>query len=61
MVTYKIADPKLEELSAPQKHLLRMGTENVLKIQDKLREFAIELGIPESELPEPIIYTPEIY
>ena len=61
VVTYKIADPKLEELSAPQKHLLRMGTENVLKIQDKLREFAIELGIPESELPEPIIYTPEIY
>jgi hypothetical protein len=60
VVTYKIADPKLEELSPAQKHLLRMGTENVLKIQDKLRDLALELGISEDELPEPIIYSTDI-
>jgi hypothetical protein len=61
VITYKMVDPNLEELSPAQKHLLRMGTENVLKIQDKLREFALELDIPENELPEPFIYSPKNY
>ncbi len=51
VVSYALADPKLENLSEAQKHLLRMGPENVQKIQDKLREFASELGIPAARLP----------
>jgi len=45
VVTYTIVDSKLEELSTAQKHLLRMGPENVLRIQDKLKEIANALGI----------------
>jgi hypothetical protein len=59
VLTYKMVDPKLEKLSNAQKHLLRMGTQNVLLIQNKLREIASALGISEKELPEPNIYSPE--
>ena len=59
VITYKMVDPELEQLSQAQKHLLRMGTQNVLIIQDKLREIASLLGIPDRHLPEPIIYTPK--
>jgi hypothetical protein len=38
VVTYAYADPSLESLSAAQRQLLRMGPDNVRKIQDKLRE-----------------------
>jgi hypothetical protein len=38
VTTYAFADPNLEALSDVQKHLLRMGPENVKKIQAKLRE-----------------------
>jgi hypothetical protein len=38
VISYKIKDEALENLSIPQKHLLRMGPENVKKIQSKLRE-----------------------
>lgn len=34
---YHYADPQLEELSAAQKHLLRMGPDNVRRVQAKLR------------------------
>jgi hypothetical protein len=37
-VMYQFADPKLEELSAGQKLLLRMGPENAAIIKAKLRE-----------------------
>ena len=47
------ADPKLEELSAAQKHLLRMGPQNVQTIQAKLREIADYLAIPASRLARP--------
>ncbi|MBN1271176.1 MAG: DUF3014 domain-containing protein [Candidatus Aminicenantes bacterium] len=43
VLSYKIADQDLENLSEAQKHLLRMGPENVRKIQTKLREMAYEL------------------
>ena len=38
VISYGMVDPKLENLSEAQKHLLRMGHENVKKIQQKLRE-----------------------
>ena len=48
---YAFADPRLQELSAAQKQLLRMGPQNVLVVQAKLRDIAFHLGIPESRLP----------
>jgi hypothetical protein len=46
VTTYTFADPNLEALSDIQKHFLRMGPENVRKIQAKLREIkeALERG-----------------
>ena len=37
-VAYKYADPQLENLSAPQKQLLRTGPDNMRRIKAKLRE-----------------------
>ncbi|MFC2169253.1 DUF3014 domain-containing protein [Acidobacteriota bacterium] len=51
LITYKMVSPDLEKLSNAQKHLLRMGPENVLKIRAKLNEIAIALGIPKEQLP----------
>jgi hypothetical protein len=39
------ADPRLEELTAAQKQLLRMGPRNVRLIQAKLREIGSALGM----------------
>jgi hypothetical protein len=50
-IGYAFMDPKLEGLSAAQKHLLRMGPKNVQAIQLKLREIADHLAIPASRLP----------
>lgn len=49
-VSYTYADPKLEGLSAAQKHLLRMGPRNVRLVQAKLREIAPYLGISPDSL-----------
>jgi Protein of unknown function (DUF3014) len=43
---YVYADPGLEALSASEKHLLRMGPENMRKVQVKLSELAGALGLP---------------
>lgn len=56
VVTHMMVDPKLERLSEAQKHLLRMGPENVHIIQEKLREMAIGLDFPEEQLPRPKTY-----
>ena len=53
VVTYQMADEDLENLSDAQKHLLRMGPQNTRKIQNKLREMAVALGVPEKQLPKP--------
>lgn len=37
-VLYEFADPKLEQLSAGQKIMVRMGYENMIKVKAKLRE-----------------------
>ena len=57
VVTYQMADYSLENLHEAQKHLLRMGPENIRKIQGKLREMARALGVPENQLPTPREYT----
>ncbi|GMU01699.1 hypothetical protein KH5H1_58190 [Corallococcus caeni] len=46
---YVYADPSLEALSAAEKHLLRMGPENMRKVQAKLTELAAALGLPSAE------------
>lgn len=56
VITYEMVDPKLEQLSGAQKHLVRMGPQNVRKIQMKLREIALALGIPEDRLPQSRVY-----
>ncbi len=53
VVTYAYADPRLEALSDAQRQLLRMGPRNVQKVQRKLRELAVALGIPKDALPQP--------
>ena len=42
-VLYEFVDPELEARSAGQKILLRMGTENALRVKAKLREIRREL------------------
>jgi hypothetical protein len=44
VVTYTLVDPDLESLSSAQKHLLRMGSNNVRAIQRQLRAMAMILG-----------------
>jgi hypothetical protein len=43
---YAYASPELEGLSRAQKHLLRMGPENMRTVQAKLRELQSALGLP---------------
>ena len=50
-IVYGFVDPRLEGLSAAQKHLLRMGPQNVRTIHGKLREIADYLAIPAARLP----------
>ena len=49
-VLYQFMDTRLERLAPAQKQLLRMGPRNVRLIQDKLRDVAYALGIPEERL-----------
>jgi hypothetical protein len=50
-IGYAFADPHDEALTGAQKQLLRMGSENALTVQAKLREIAVALGIPPQRLP----------
>jgi hypothetical protein len=59
VVSYVMVDDELENLSEAQKHLLRMGPENVGALQAKLREIALALGFQEYRLPQPRFYTPQ--
>jgi Protein of unknown function (DUF3014) len=45
-VNYVYAAPELEQLSAAQKHLLRMGPANARAVQAKLRELQGALALP---------------
>jgi len=59
-INYQIVEEDLEALSAAQKHLFRMGPNNTRKIQKKLREMVLALGVPEDQLPKIIIYIPKV-
>jgi hypothetical protein len=59
VVSWAMTDPKLENLSAPQKILIRMGPKNGPKVQSKLRAFALALGVADAELPKPSTYAPQ--
>jgi hypothetical protein len=50
-IGYRYADDRLEDLSAAQRQLLRMGPENVARIQLALRRIALALGMDERDLP----------
>ena len=50
-IGYAYADERLESLTAAQKQLLRMGPRNVRIIEARLREIALALGIPRTQLP----------
>jgi hypothetical protein len=50
-IGYGFADPRLEDLTAAQKHLIRTGPRNALVIQTSLRAIALALGIPPERLP----------
>jgi len=49
-IGYAYADERLEDLSAAQKQLLRMGPQNVRVIKARLRDIALALGIPPDRL-----------
>jgi hypothetical protein len=49
--TYAFANPALEQLSSAQKLLIRTGPANARRIQARLREIAMALGIPAARLP----------
>ena len=53
VVTYLFVDPTLEGLDPAQRHLLRMGPENVMKIQSTLSELMLAIGVAPEELPTP--------
>jgi hypothetical protein len=49
-IGYGFVDPKLEGLTAAQKHLIRTGPRNAAVIKQSLRNIAVALGIPEERL-----------
>ncbi len=58
VLSYAMADETLENLSAAQKHFLRMGPRNMGLVQAKLRELAAAMGVPASRLPKARFYRP---
>jgi len=58
-IGYGFADPRIEALSGAQKQLLRMGPRNAETVKGRLRQIAIELGIPSSRLRAARTSTPE--
>ena len=50
-VLYEFADPDLETRSAGQKIMIRMGTDNALRVKAKLREIRQELAAASARKP----------
>jgi hypothetical protein len=50
-VGYAFTNPQLQALTPAQKHLLRMGPAHAPRVQAKLRDIALALGIPRERLP----------
>lgn len=61
IVSYAFADFELEGLTAAQKQLLRMGPENVTRIQQKLRDLAVALAMNTDDFPAPSQHTPRSF
>jgi len=59
VISFAFKDPKLEKLNAAQKHLLRMGPENVKEIHTKLKEIAKKIGFQLDQLPQIKSYIPD--
>lgn len=59
VISFAFKDPKLEKLNAAQKHLLRMGPENVKQIHTKLKEIAKKIGFQLDQLPQVKSYIPD--
>lgn len=59
-INYIFEDKNLEDLNDFHKHLVRMGPDNVLKIQKKVREIALELKFPEDQLPHSQAYVAKV-
>jgi hypothetical protein len=49
-LVYAYADDSLENLSPAQKQLMRMGPANEAKVQAKVRELALAIGVTEAQL-----------
>ena len=50
-IGYEFDDPRLENLTAAQKQMLRMGPRNIKVVRGQLRAIGLALGIPASEMP----------
>jgi hypothetical protein len=48
---FAFEDPALESLTPAQKHLARLGPRHAKVVQDKLRQIALAIGIPQERLP----------
>ncbi len=59
VISFAFKDPKLEKLNAAQKHLLRMGPENVKQIHTILKEIAKKIGFRLNQLPQVKSYIPD--
>ncbi len=51
VISFGYADPRLQGLGPVEKHLVRMGPRNLRMIQERVRAFALDLGVPHTELP----------
>ena len=49
VITYAFADSRLERLNPAQKHLIRMGPGNLVRIQKKIKEFLLQLDSDKKE------------
>src|SRR6185503_1710047 len=57
VISFGYDDRRLQELGPVEKHLLRLGPRNLRIVQERVRAFALELGIPPSELPDtPVLH-----
>lgn len=51
--SYEYADPRLEALTDAQKQFLRLGPDNLRRLQTKVRQLALAVGIPAADLYNP--------
>jgi hypothetical protein len=57
VISFGYDDPRLQEMGPVEKHLVRLGPRNLRIVQERVRAFALELGIPPSELPDtPVLH-----